>query len=169
MQTFLPYPDFTMSARVLDRQRLGKQRVEALQILRTLRTGPYICSECRESFPDDPCCGGMGKPIKTPWYNHPAVQMWKTYEWTLYTYLEAVCREWTKWGYEDTCYGKASILMSRHFADTPANVIPPWLGRVPFHVSHQSNLLRKDPEYYGKYFAGIPADLPYIWPTKTNL
>ena len=29
MQTFLPYEDFRASARVLDRQRLGKQRVEA--------------------------------------------------------------------------------------------------------------------------------------------
>lgn len=28
MQTFLPYQNFVASARVLDRQRLGKQRVE---------------------------------------------------------------------------------------------------------------------------------------------
>ena len=33
MQTFLPFPDFQQSAAVLDRVRLGKQRVEALQIL----------------------------------------------------------------------------------------------------------------------------------------
>ncbi len=31
MQTFLPYPDFCGSALVLDRKRLGKQRVEALR------------------------------------------------------------------------------------------------------------------------------------------
>lgn len=36
MQTFLPYPSFAESARVLDRQRLGKQRVEVLQLLRAL-------------------------------------------------------------------------------------------------------------------------------------
>lgn len=30
MQTFLPYPDFVESASVLDRQRLGKQRVEVI-------------------------------------------------------------------------------------------------------------------------------------------
>jgi hypothetical protein len=34
VQTFLPYADFAESARVLDRARLGKQRVEALQVLR---------------------------------------------------------------------------------------------------------------------------------------
>ncbi len=37
MQTFLPHSDFAESARSLDRQRLGKQRVETMQILRTLR------------------------------------------------------------------------------------------------------------------------------------
>lgn len=36
MQTFLPYPDFRATAKVLDRQRLGKQRVETKQILLAL-------------------------------------------------------------------------------------------------------------------------------------
>ena len=36
MQTFLPYRGFTESARVLDTRRLGKQRVETIQVLRAL-------------------------------------------------------------------------------------------------------------------------------------
>lgn len=36
MQTFLPYEDFNQSTAVLDRQRLGKQRVEALQLLKAI-------------------------------------------------------------------------------------------------------------------------------------
>ena len=36
MQTFLPYASFEESAKVLDRQRLGKQRVECLQIFNAL-------------------------------------------------------------------------------------------------------------------------------------
>ena len=36
MQTFLPHPNFAASAHVLDRQRLGKQRVENLQIMSAL-------------------------------------------------------------------------------------------------------------------------------------
>ena len=32
MQTFLPYADFKRSAESLDNKRLGKQRVEAMQI-----------------------------------------------------------------------------------------------------------------------------------------
>ena len=41
MQTFLPYSSFYQSARVLDRQRLGKQRVETLQILKSLSDPTY--------------------------------------------------------------------------------------------------------------------------------
>jgi len=41
MQTFLPFPDFQQSAAVLDRARLGKQRVEALQTLRALVIPEY--------------------------------------------------------------------------------------------------------------------------------
>jgi len=33
MQTFVPYANFSESAKVLDRQRLGKQRVETLQVM----------------------------------------------------------------------------------------------------------------------------------------
>ena len=36
MQTFLPVADFADSARLLDSPRLGKQRVETLQILRAI-------------------------------------------------------------------------------------------------------------------------------------
>lgn len=41
MQTFLPYPDFAESASVLDRQRLGKQRVETLQVMKALTVPGY--------------------------------------------------------------------------------------------------------------------------------
>ena len=34
MQTFLPVADYTETARLLDNPRLGKQRVECLQVLR---------------------------------------------------------------------------------------------------------------------------------------
>ena len=33
MQTFLPYADFLASAKALDQKRLGKQRVETIQVL----------------------------------------------------------------------------------------------------------------------------------------
>ena len=41
MQTFLPFSDFAQTAAVLDARRLGKQRVEVLQILRALTFDDY--------------------------------------------------------------------------------------------------------------------------------
>lgn len=77
MQTFLPYPDFRRSAQTLDRQRLGKQRVEAWQILRAL----------------------AGETMG--WRRHPAVLMWSGHEDSLREYGRAVCREWIARGYRD--------------------------------------------------------------------
>lgn len=77
MQTFLPYPSFRASAEVLDYRRLGKQRVEARQILRALEQG-----------------GG--------WAHHPAVAMWRGYEGALRLYHDCVIWEWVLRGYRNT-------------------------------------------------------------------
>ena len=37
MQTFLPYKDIQKSVKCLDYRRLGKQRVEAMQILKQIQ------------------------------------------------------------------------------------------------------------------------------------
>ena len=42
--------------------------------------------------------------------------------------------------------------------------LPPWLGDLEFHRSHQSSLVRKDPAFYGPVFGDVPNDLPYVWP-----
>lgn len=136
MQTFLPYPSFTRSAKVLDRQRLGKQRVETYQILLAL----------------------SGK--KSSWINHPAVKMWRGYENSLVQYGVAVCREWKRRGYQDTCLEKI-----RRLRNTKKRTIhPSWIGKREFHASHKSNLIRKDKKHYGKYFPNASGDLPYVWP-----
>lgn len=77
MQTFLPYASFSESAKVLDRQRLGKQRVETWQILRAL-------------------CSGAG------WMNHPVTKMWRGHASCLATYGIVICTEWIERGYRDT-------------------------------------------------------------------
>ena len=77
MQTFLPYPDFRLSARCLDNKRLGKQRVEAWQILRTL----------------------LGE--NEGWKNHPAVRMWYRKTTALKIYSDAIVREWINRGFKN--------------------------------------------------------------------
>lgn len=145
MQTFLPYVDFTESARVLDRQRLGKQRVETLQIMKALLVGKG-------------------------WVNHPATKMWSGHESFLFEYQLAMCNEWARTrGYKDTCLGKTIMLMDE------AGIVsaleperdrraPPWIGDEKFHASHRSNLLRKDPEWYGRFGWDEPPDMEYVWP-----
>jgi hypothetical protein len=46
--------------------------------------------------------------------------------------------------------------------------LPPWIGDAGFHRSHQSNLVRKDPEFYRPFFPDVPDDLPYLWPGATR-
>lgn len=77
MQTFLPYPDFAASARALDRARLGKQRVEARQLITALTTG-------------------------SGWSNHPAARMWRGHEGALAEYGDAMIEEWIQRGYRNT-------------------------------------------------------------------
>lgn len=144
MQTFLPYPDYASSAAVLDDQRLGKQRVEVLQILNVLHDIPT------ES----------GKP--RGWGNHPAVRMWRGHELQLCEYGLIVVDEWKSRGFADTCYDKISQHLE--WAEGGNMLKPNWFGDVDFHESHKSNLLRKDPKHYGQYFAGVRNDLPYVWP-----
>ncbi len=151
MQTFVPYPDMRRSAEVLDDRRLGKQRVEALQIIRALTYETY------------------------GWKHHPAVLMWQGYEEALGAYAVEVCREWCRRGHADTC--EATILDDLGNAGIPvpprpqselagAGALPPWLGDEALHASHRSSLLRKDPTWYGPHFGDIPPDLPYVWPVQ---
>lgn len=135
MQTFLPYPDFEATAAVLDDVRLGKQRVEAFQLLRAL--------------------AGITKG----WRNHPAARMWRGYEVALADYGLVVARAWIARGKADTVAEKITDMRG-----VGPSVAPPWLGLDEVHASHRSNLLRKDPDWYGRFGWTEPADLPYHWP-----
>lgn len=139
MQTFLPYADFQQSARCLDRQRLGKQRVECLQILKTL----------------------VG--MSDGWANHPAVKMWRGYEPALVAYTLECCGEWQRRGYKDTI-ALQIIVIAAVYAIPEDWQYPHWMGRWDFHESHRSNLIRKMPERYGQIWYGVRFNLPYVWP-----
>lgn len=137
MQTFIPDPDYFKTAALLDRQRLGKQRVEVLQILRALHDSDY------------------------GWQNHPAVQMWRGFEQRLIDYGLIICSEWCLRGYKDTCFDK--ILAFRDPKCQEPLAPPTWITPILCR-SHQSNLKRKDPAHYGPLFPDVPDDLPYVWP-----
>lgn len=79
MQTFLPYKDFKKSVQSLDYRRLGKQRVEAHQILNII----------------------LNRTESKGWRNHPAVLMWKCCPNSLKLYFNICLDEWEKRGYRN--------------------------------------------------------------------
>ena len=137
---------------------IGKQRVEGLQILNALRG------------------------LSTGWVNHPATKMWRGHEEALVLYTMAQCEEWVNRGYKDTILGKLEDMyphVAKARAEYPSPLYTTWvyhilrdlgvdwprfLFRDDIMESHQSNLLRKDPDFYAKWNWEVPDDLPYVWP-----
>lgn len=138
MQTFLPYPSFEESAVVLDRQRLGKQRIEVKQILKTL----YGYSD--------------------GWKNHPAVLMWQGCEHALAQYGWFICEEWKLRGYKDSC--QDFILECSTFEKMEMAQMPFWFGDERFHSSHRAALLAKNYEWYSRFGWKEEPFINYFWP-----
>lgn len=134
MQTFLPKKSFLGSARVLDYKRLGKQRVEAKQILDLVE----------------------GR-VDNHWKHHPAVRMWWDYNQCLRFYYNTMVLEWERRSFENN--------MPLLDLDEKNYHIPPWLWDPRLTLSHRSNLLRKNPEYYGQFgWKDADPGAPYWWP-----
>jgi len=140
MQSFLPYSDFIKSAKVLDYRRCGKQRIEALQMIQAM----------------DRTEGG--------WINHPCTKMWSSHPLALAAYGLVMCNEWVSRGYKDTMTERFENMLGKHSLHDIE--MPDWLGNDDIHASHRSNLLRKDPVYYGQFKWSEPDDLPYVWPVN---
>lgn len=139
--TFLPFDDIERSLRTLDKRRLGKQRVEAKQILKALR--------------------GETKG----WVNHPAAKMWVGYITLLKHYYNECLRIWEERG------GKNKLLEPEPLTEEERETLdkkPWWWGWEPLHESHKAALVRKDPSYYHEL---LRDDSPYMtlgytWPHK---
>ncbi|THG33142.1 MSMEG_6728 family protein [Naasia lichenicola] len=145
MQTFLPYPDFAESSAILDQARLGKQRVETLQVLRSLLIPTY------------------------GWQNHPVSRMWRGFIPGLTAYGLANVDAWTARGHADSTrdliaeFAPEVVGMSQDEL-AAAGLLPRWIGDEQIHLSHRSNLIRKDAGFYGAIFPTTPGDLDYVWP-----
>ena len=140
--TFLPYPDFIESFKVLDYKRLGKQRVEAFQILNVL----------------------TGVQKSKGWHNHPAVTMWKGYESALVMYHNLCIVEWKSRGYKNNMALRLDVKEEVE--------MPWWFGNENLHRSHRARLIEKNTEFYEPLFLGDKGFNfgKYFWPvmeTKT--
>lgn len=143
MQTFLPFPNFVVSALVLDYRRLGKQRVECSQLQNALQSG-----------------GSSG------WRQHPACVMWEQHIVALMLYRDCCIREWVRRGYNNNM---PMMLESPSGVLVPTQAdMPPWLGDEELHASHRGNLLRKDPTHYEQFGWDDPLVEGYLWPVPDD-
>lgn len=139
MQTFLPFKDFHMSINCLDQKRLNAQCKEAKQIIEIIELN------------------------KKAWSNHPAVNQWRGYINALKAYHNVAVLYWNKCKKKD-----GTPVKQRKMIEYKGDIkYPKWLGNEEFHLSHRSNLLRKNYEHYSKFFKDRD-DLPYYWPSKEN-
>ena len=153
----MPYTKYHKVAKILDYRRLGKQRVEGMQIYNIL----------------------SGKQKTNGYRNHPINKMWKGYEASLAEYTNAMITEWISRGYKNTmeyikCCDYLIISEGNNlFHYIPSGNFPPipyehskpsWVYDRKVRISHQSNLLRKDWDYYSKQFGThIGTNHSYIW------
>src|SRR3712207_8408925 len=120
MQTFLTVADFDESARLLDSPRLGKQRVETLQVLRALELPDY------------------------GWATHPVVRMWRGRTAALVVYGRAMVAERRSRGFADSTDRLISEFAPEAADATQADVaaaglLPTWIGDEALHRPHRSN------------------------------
>lgn len=141
MQTFAPEGTaIRLGFERLDRQRLGKQRVETYQLIRAT----------------------LG--LSRGWRNHPATLMWDGYLCALAHYGYVNCEVWRERGYVDNLqpvFEKVRDVGIQH-GDHPEP--PRFLDDI--RDSHRSNLIKKDPNHYKHIWPHIPDDLEYVWPIR---
>ena len=150
MQTFLPNTNYVITAETLDYRRLGKQRVETFQNLKANLQGPRVAFRRHnldrprvELLWFAPLKSGDGIAM-TPWYNHPAVKMWRGYEYSLCQYGFACCNEWVNRGYEDNMWNQIYEMYFKVIRKKKFNQqAPAWLDRDKFHSAHRAALLYK--------------------------
>ena len=180
MQTFLPYPSFSQCAKVLDNKRVQKQLLECTQILDILlNKKSHTCVNCKFTT-DEPDIDILLKHCKyitadgvdattihkfqkTPWYNHPAVNMWRGYEVSLIQYsheILLVCNL----GRINTAKLTETLAKQYNQISYHGSISPWWLGNDKLHKSHRANLLRKHYDHYKLYF-NEDLTIPYWWPT----
>lgn len=146
MQTFMPHRDMMISIRCLDKRRLNKQKLEALQILEIL----------------------LGAKDGGSYKNHPAVLQYIGYEGYLAIYGWACCKICNERGIKDRAnisekfihYICQLTLKGKSFSK------PPYIGNEDYHSSHRAALLAKDPTWYSQFkWSEVPV-INYYWPSK---
>lgn len=189
VNTFLVCFDFKKSAAILDYKRLGKQRVEAQQVLNLLLQIRYIADELKLSYPTTSIeWKSFVKTIKTATKENTWIWSSKNKNACIYddklniddykVVKLGFCHHpllmmW--WNYEDALkyyinchieeWIKRGYKNNMQIHELPDNIdLPWWTADDKFHKCHQAALLSKDQNYYSKYFDDIEFN-EYWWPS----
>jgi hypothetical protein len=158
--TFLIDPDFTTSAKLLDYRRLGKQRLEAKQIVNILEN--YYEWDL---INDNGNLKLVSRVKKQGFNKHTAVMMWWGYVDALKHYYNIIVTEWVRRGYKNT--------MQLYDVNLEKIVYPPWLKWNALYYSHRARLCEKNPNFYSFLKGSYPEqydkyNYTYLWPTKVK-
>jgi hypothetical protein len=184
VNTFLVDPSFSRSAFCLDPKRLGKQRVEAKQILKAILVLYQLCNVLDEVVTDDLSADirrwkskykqrstklfldedwnvvedrdtDTSKEIPLGFTNHPSVRMWFFSPEALTEYYNAHVAEWIARGYNNTM-----PLLDPGCAKEEITY-PAWMADTSVYTAYCATLRNKNPEYYCFLPSG---ELSSTWP-----
>lgn len=164
--------------KLFDKRRLGKQRVEAMQIYYCLNLTSENLNQTHSGVQLDSNSNIQNsiqnyEPIvekKRGWINHPAVKMWKGYEEALKMYINLCIEEWIERGCKNN--------MKIYKVNEKVVKIPYWLYNNNLSQSHQIAMLRKEiarneKDWYVQLWSEKKItcepkffDLGYYWPEK---
>lgn len=131
MQTFLPFPSFKDSIKVIDNKRLWKQYLEAKQLISIIERKEY--NEANNIIE------------KIGYVNHPAVKMWIKHCNALKLYCNYCLIEHCNRKHEKVDKEKLYRLKEKA-------IFPWWIGNKFFHLTHKSRMLHKNLEFYSEQF-----------------
>jgi hypothetical protein len=175
LNTFLPFPDYRCSAAALDKKRLGKQRLEGVQLVNLIENISYLGDYYKNPVPTDPYDGydwirrvvklyendplkpttritsiGETKKIKLGYITHPIVLTWLHHINSLKEYIDCCIDEWVARGYNNTML---------RFGVTQAPR-PKWADDPYIHQTHLVNLFYKE---YLSYQNVLLPHFSYDW------
>lgn len=140
------------AAECLDNKRLNKQIIETLQIYNALTEGKG-------------------------WIHHPVTKMWRGYEKALLWYGSLCYQEWIDRFEDGRRKGKKhhksgeeiAIKCQKIKSKNRLNILPlpkkpPWLYCNYFTHCMKANLIRKNPEYYSKFWPDVEPMEGYFYP-----
>jgi hypothetical protein len=140
VNTFIPHADFKKCAKVLDNKRLGKQRVEAKQILNIL----------------------TGATKTRGWRSHPVVAMWNGYEKALMHYYNIIVAEWIKRGFQNNMplYVIRGKIILPWFIGNKTVHLSHQANLIRKNAAYYSKFFKNVPDEYIKH--------TYVWPSKLS-